>query len=357
MFKILHTLLFSISVLALSAQDNALNLPALDIYPFNGRYINLKTFQTFDLDAVPALTFKSKSVYATRFRGLAIDKLVFKGKMFEVQSDNGLLYTDLATKAAMPLRNPEKGWERYGQNYLIESADGMVYIKNLNADKGFMIYKYDASGNELLAVQLPHSEWVERPSIKYQRPFLKYLTHTKWQLVFSSYLKDKNKTFVVELSNGQILEYDFAVQGIIRDEKDDAFVNGFIQLDGTTGKMNITYRTDNFELKNTKFLNCNSVETLLKGETLFLSVYNERSSGTHLLAVDLVSKQVLWEQTIVLKTPPAATAATSHYFHLLWLSFSNEQILLEGMEPQLKYLQAFDLKTGKVLQAFEEQKN
>lgn len=338
---------------SLQAQDNSLGIPALQLYPFKGEYINLQSFNKMDLEELPALTFKSQSIYAPRFRGLAIDKLAFKGKLFEIRSDNGLLFTDMSTKAAMPLPNREKGYERYGQNFLIEGADGMIYIKYLNSEYGFMIYKYDAVGNEAMMVQLQHSDLIERPNLKYQRPFLKYFAHTKWQVVFTSYIKEKPKTFVLELSNGQLLEYDFTVQGIIRDEAQDAFVHGFIQLEAATGKMNITYRSDVFELTHPKWKGANSVETVIKDNKLLLACYDGRAAGASLVAVDLTTKQILWEADVKQPMPKAtATAGNSNYYNMLWLSVSGDKVLLEGMEPNLKYLQVFELATGKRIREY-----
>ncbi len=318
---------------------------ALQIYPFLGKYIDLETMESFDSEELIALTFKTQSIYAPRFRGLAIDKLAFKGKLFEVQSDNGLLFTDLSTKEAMPLPNRERGVERYGQNFLIEAADGMVYIKYLNSDYGFMVYKYDAAGNEKMAQQIAHSDLIERPNLSYQRPYLKYFAHTKWQLVFSSYIKDKPKTMVLELSNGQLLEYDFTVQGIIRDEAEDAFIHGFISLDADKGLLQITYKSDVFELSRPIWRHCNQVETLLKGDTLLLACYNERNSGLALAAIDLKTKTLIWEADS-LSPKLVKTEEGKYYFNMIWLSLWNNKVIIEGKEPQLRYLQIFDLATG-----------
>lgn len=349
MYRVFLTSLFCYYIaFHLGAQDNTLGIPALQLYPFNSEYINLQSFEKISLDDLPALTFKSQSIYAPRFQGLAIDKLAFKGKLFQAQSDNGILFTDLSTKAAMLLPNREKGYERFGQNFLIEGADGMVYIKYLNAEHGYMVYKYDAQGNEAMMVQLPHSELIERPNLKYYRPFLKYFSHTKWQLVFSSYIKDKPKTVVVELSSGQVLEYDFTTQGIIRDETEDAFIHGFVQLDATTGTMKITYRSDVIELSNTKWKGYNSVETVIKDNKLILACYDGRGSGASLVAIDLTTKLQIWEAAL----SPNPVTSNSSYYNMLWLTISGNKILLEGREPNIKYLQVFELETGKRLHQF-----
>jgi hypothetical protein len=350
MYRVFLTSLFCYYIaFNLEAQDNTLGIPALQLYPFNSEYINLQSFEKISLEDLPALTFKSQSIYAPRFQGLAIDRLAFKGKLFQTQSDNGVLFTDLSTKAAMLLPNREKGYERFGQNFLVEGADGMVYIKYLNAEHGYMIYKYDAQGNEVMMAQVPHSELIERPNLKYYRPFLKYFSHTKWQLVFSSYIKDKPKTVVVELSNGQVLEYDFTAQGIIRDEAEDAFIHGFVQLDATTGTIKITYRSDIIELTNAKWKGCNSVETVIKDNKLILACYDGRGSGASLVAVDLTTKALIWEAPLTLSSP---VTTNSSYYNMLWLTISGNKILLEGMEPKMKYLKVFELETGKRLHQF-----
>jgi outer membrane protein assembly factor BamB len=333
------------------AQDQQLDLEAENIYPFGTSYINLNNFQKFDLEELPALTFKTESIYAARFRGLSIDRLAHKGKLFEIRPNNGLLMTNMSTKAAIPLTNHEAGYERFGQNFLIEAADGMVYIKYLNGDYGFRIYKYNTEGEEALAVQVDHSEEIKRPNLTYKRPYLNYFCHTKWQLILTSYMADKAKTVVVELSNGKVLEYDFTSRGIIRDAEDDAFVHGFIQLDAQSGKMQLMYRQQNFELTNEDFKGCNRVETVLKDNILILACYNDRASGAKLFAVDLEKESIVWN--ISAMAPKSGASPTTSYYNMLWLSLKEDKILLEGLEPELKYFKVFNFKSGQQLAEFE----
>lgn len=336
------------------AQNQKQDVAAENIYPFGSTYINLQNLEKFELDDLPALTFKTESIYASRFRGLSINRLAHKGMLFEIRPDNGLLMTNMSSRAASLLPNHESGYERFGQNFLIEAADGMVYIKYLNGDYGFRVYKYNPEGKEALAVQLDHSEEIKRPNLTYKRPFLNYFCHTKWQLVFTSYMADKAKTVVVELSSGEVLEYDFTSSGIIRDADQDAFVHGFIQLDPQNGKMQLLYRQQNFELQNDHFKGCNRAETTLVGNTLIIACYNDRASGAQLLAVDLKNEKILWENNAMM--PKNGASPTTSYYNMLWLSLKGDQILLEGLEPELKYFKAFDLKSGQQLAEFEQQR-
>lgn len=336
------------------AQNQKPELAAEDIYPFGASYINLNNFSKFEIDDLPALTFKTESIYASRFRGLSIDRLAHKGMLFEIRPNNALLMTNMSSRAAAPLPNHEAGYERFGQNFLIEAADGMVYIKYLNGDYGFRIYKYNTEGEEALAVQLDHSEEIKRPNLTYKRPFLNYFCHTKWQLVFTSYMADKAKTVVVELSNGEVLEYDFTSSGIIRDADQDAFVHGFIQLDPQNGKMQLLYRQQNFELQNERFKGCNRVETVLKDKILIIACYNDRASGAQLVAIDLEKEKILWENNAMM--PKNGASPATSYYNMLWLSLKGNRILLEGLEPELKYFKAFDFKSGQQLAEFEQER-
>ncbi len=325
-----------------------------NIYPFHDAYIDLDQLRPFEIEELPALTFKTESKYAARFQGLAIDRLAYKGKLFEIRPNNGLLMTNMSTKAASPLPNHELGYERFGQNFLIKGKDGMVYIKYLNGDYGFRIYKYNEEGEEVLALQLDHSEEIKRPKLTYKRPYLNYFCHTPWQLVFTSYMADKAKTVVVELSNGKILEYEFTSQGIIRDEKDDAFIHGFIQLNPQTGNMQLMYRQQNFELKHEGFKGCNRVETLLKGNTLIMACYNDRASGAQLFALDLQSESIVWNVSAM--APKSGASPTTSYYNMIWLSLKENKILVEGLEPGLKYFKVFGLEDGVQLAEFEAER-
>lgn len=313
------------------------------LYPFDGKILDLKTLQYSKSDAIPSNNFKNNSKYAIRYRGLAVDKLAYKGMLFEALGDNSLLLKNLDTKAVIPLPNKEKDLPVQGRSLLLEAINGVIFIKPLKADNGYMIYKYDQTGKELFGVQITHSEFVQHNELTYHLPYLGYLTHTSNNIIFASYVNRIPKTVVLNTLDGSISPFDFSSAGIIRDANMDMDVHGFIQLNPTNSSIKITYISDNFELTNPCFKNATHIETLVLENTLFLTAYNGRSPEVHLLAIDLTNKNLKWKAEVA----PLGRNATSTYFNAVWLAAHEGKIILEGYETAGKQLQIFDSSNGK----------
>lgn len=315
------------------------------LYPFNNKVLNLKTLQYDNSAELPAHSFKTDSKYAVRYRGLAADQIAYKGSIFETLSDNGLLLKDMETKAATPLPNKEKGLAKQGQHFLLETNGGVIHIKSLQKDKGYMAYKYDEKGTELFAVQIPHSEFVQHGEFTYHLPYLGYTMHTANTIVFSSYVSRIPKTVTLSALDGSISNFDFSSIGVIRDGNVDMDIHGFVQIDKGAKKLFVTYISDNFSVERPYLAKVSHAETVILDNTLVVAMYDSRGPNAHLLAFDLTSKEVLWEADV---TEFGGTPSTS-YFNVVWLGAYDGKILLEGYESKGKYLQIFDTKTGKQL--------
>lgn len=327
----------------LNAQDEPSK--ALHLYPFNHKVLNLETLSYSNQETELDRSFKTDSKYAVRYRGLAMDKIAYKGMLFETIGDNSLLFKNLETKAVTPLPNKEKGIPVQGNSLLLEANDGIVFIKSLKADNGYMIYKYDEKGKEIFGVQVPHSEFVQQGEYTYHMPYLRYMTHTASTIVFSSYVDRIPKTITFSTLDGTSSVFDFSSIGVIRDDKVDMDIYGFIQLNRAKSSINVTYINANFPIEQPYFNDITHVETLVLDNTLVLAAYNGRKPGIHLLGIDLSSFNIKWEADVA----QLDGQATSAYFNVLWLSEYKGKILLEGYETAGKHLQVFDHKTGKAL--------
>lgn len=316
---------------------------ALQWYPFDNKVLNLETLQYEKSENERPESFKTNSKYAVRYRGLAVDKLAYQGMLFEALGDNSLLLKNLETKAVVPLPNKEKGLPVQGRSLLLEATNGVVYIKPLQADNGYMVYKYDQTGKELFGIQITHSEFVQHNELTYHLPYLGYLTHTASTVVFASYVNRIPKTVVLNTLDGSLSQFDFSSVGIIRDAEMDTDIHGFVQLNKANSSINITYISDNFEFKQPYFKNITQLETLVLDETLVLVAYNGRSPEVHLFAIDLPSHTLKWEAEVA----PLGTQATSTYFNAVWIAAYKGKIILEGYESKGKHLQIFDSSNGK----------
>lgn len=339
--KLLLSILFSCLFLSLLAQEKINE----HLYPFNSKYLNIKTLQYENLNEEQSHHFKTDSKYAMRYKGLVMDKIAYKGMLFESLGDNGLLLKNLETKAATPLSNKEKSLPTQGHPFLLEVTKGIVFIKPLQAENGYMVYKYDETGKELFGVQIPHSEFVQHGELSYHLPYLGYTTHTATSVIFSSYVNRIPKTIMLNTLDGSIVSFDFSCIGVIRDENMDMDIHGFIQLDKSKNVLNINYISQNFSIERSYFSNITHVETLVLGNTLVLAAYNGRTPDAHLFAVDLKKEQIIWEAEVA----SFGGTASNTYFNAIWLGVFEGKILLEGYESKGKYLQVFDSSTGKRL--------
>jgi hypothetical protein len=342
------TLFFLFFVLgsSLFAQNTATdNETALELYPFDSKVFNLKTLQYSASKNEVSESFKTKSKYAVRYKGLTVDKLAYQGMIFEALTDNSLLLRNLETQAVKALPNKEKGLPVQGRSLLLEAMNGIIYIKPLKADNGYMVYKYDKTGKELFGVQITHSEFVQHNELTYHLPYLGYITHTSSNVVFASYVDRIPKTVVLNTDDGSLSKFDFSSVGIIRDAQTDMDIHGFVQLNKTNSSIKVTYITDNFDCQKPYFKDITHIETLILDNTLVLVAYNGRSPEVHLLALDLSTKTLKWEADVA----AFGKDATSAYFNTLWLGSYDGKIILEGYETQGKSLQIFDSADGKRL--------
>jgi hypothetical protein len=329
------------SLFAQKTADDAI----LQLYPFNNKIFNLETLEYSTSEETLSKSFKTDSKYAVRYKGLTVDKLAYQGMIFEALTDNSILLRDLETKAVIPLPNKEKGLPVQGRSLLLEAINGIIYIKPLKADNGYMVYKYDKTGKELFGVQITHSEFVQHNELTYHLPYLGYVTHTASSVVFASYVERIPKTVILNTIDGSLSKFDFSSTGIIRDANLDMDIHGFVQLNKANSSIKVTYISDNFEYKNPYFKDVTHIETLLLDNTLVLVAYNGRSPEAHLLALDLTTKTLKWEADVA----PFGKDATSAYFNTAWLGAYKGNVILEGYETKGKSLQIFDSANGKRL--------
>lgn len=315
------------------------------LYPFKNNYFNLNTLQYHTSSDPLAHSFKTDSKYAVRYSGLAADKLAYMGSIFETTSDNGLLLKDIETQAATPLPNAEKGIPKQGQSFLLKSTNGVIYIKSLEKDNGYKVYKYDEKGTQLFATQIKHSEFVQHGDFTYHLPYLEYTMHTANTIAFTSYVSRIPKTITLSTLDGSMSNFEFTSVGFIRDIAADMDIHGFIQLDKGKKSLQITYISDNFTIARPYLAEMSHAESLIIDNTLVIATYNRRSPNAKLLAIDLNTKQIIWDGEV---SNFGGTASNS-YYNVIWLGAYEDKIILEGYEQKGKYLQIFDVKTGKQL--------
>ncbi|CAA6824315.1 MAG: Unknown protein [uncultured Aureispira sp.] len=332
---------FTTSLFAQNTAEKAL----VQRYPFDHNFFNLETLQYSNAQKDVSESFKTKSKYAGRYKGLAAEQLVHQGVVFKVLADHSLLLKNLATQKTRTLPNKEEGLAIEGGCLLLEAINGIVCLKTLEAAKGYRVYKYDQRGKELFGVEITHSEFVQHNDFTYHLPYLDYLMHTTNHIVFASYVDRIPKTVVLNTLDGRLSKFDFSSVGVIRDARTDLDLHGFVQLKRLSSSINVTYINMDFEYKNPFFKRSTQLETLVLGTTLFLVAYNNRSPEARLFAIDLSTQTLQWEVDVT----AFGKDATSAYSKTVWLAAYEGKIILEAYETKGKSLQILDSYNGKSL--------
>ncbi len=328
---------------------NKLSCENEHIYPFNGKYINLNKLSVLEDDTLFVKNFKTESKYYQRFLTLEMlnklqKELTYKGSKFSIGKDNNLT-VKLKDSTIKKIENKESKIEvpdSENNNFLLPSAEGVIFIKRLLGKYGYIIYKYDENAKEIFNTLIKHTYMVIRGGNITYHPYLKYFTHTNNVIIFTSFERAYDKTHVISLIDGSLLTYSFKVTGIIRDI-DENKIKGFIDYNEETGKAKVNLLSYNWQIPKKQDVNVVN-ETIIKDDIIVISDYSPITSGSTLTAYNLKTGILLWNADV-----KQLNAEHSKYSNSVILSLYKNKVILEGNESSGKYLQIFDLKSGKRL--------
>lgn len=341
---ILTLALFLLINIPLKAQKN-LNHNPESLYPFEDYYINLDNLERVEANGTLSSDFKTSSKYSGRFVKASYDNVRFRDKEFTLLPENGLKIVDLRTGMEKILENKEKDIEKdiNGRSYVFCTNDGVVHLKKLQGEHGYMIYKYDEDGNEMFSVQIEHTDIVREGNVRHHHPYLYYFMHTNDYLIFTSYDREYEKTCVVNLENGDTDFFEFIAAGVIRGE-DENSIDGYAIIPDNSEKLEVKYLDNSWQANLKHLLNSNKVETILEDSTLIVADYHQISTGSNLSAFNIHTGELLWQADV-----KQMNAEHSEYYNEVILSMYDNKILMEGIESYAHYLQIFDIKTGERL--------
>jgi hypothetical protein len=350
-FLLLPLLSSAQDISAQNATQNNLADTSLQWYLQDKNWLNLETLQPKPkADYQPNLHFKNANQqYNYYFAALTIDKLAFRGHYFEILPNNGLKIINLRTDITISVDNPDADAPRYGQHFLLEANDGVVYVKHLSGEAGYKIYKYNVLGELLFSQQIQHTDKIETEKLNYFRPYLQYLAHTPHELVFASYEPQKKETHIVNLNDASLKKYDFSAQGCIRSAADlgaNRVFHGFMHSPANSQNLEIQFLKIDKKLSLPAVLNAayNSFEGIIKDNILTVVAYDRSRSGAQLLGIDINTNTVIWTKQIATQVQPPTP-----FYNKMWLSHIENKIILEGTEAGRKYVQIYDLERGNLL--------
>ena len=261
---ILTFTLFLLINIPLKAQKD-LDYNPENLYPFEDYYIKLDNLERVEANRTLSSNFKTSSKYAGRFIKASYDKVKFRDKEFVILPENGLKIVDLNTGVEKILENKEKDIESNinGRSYVFSTNDDVVYIKKLDGEHGYMIYKYDEDGNEIFSVQIEHTDIVKKGNVRHHYPYLYYFMHTNDFLIFTSYDSRYEKTCVVNLENGDTDFLEFIAAGVIRGEDENSII-GYVIIPDNSETLEVKYLDNSWQANLKHLANSNKVETILK---------------------------------------------------------------------------------------------
>jgi len=319
-----------------------------NLYSYKDYFINLDNLQVIQSQENFSNTFKISGIYSGRFNipfwfESYPKEVIYKNKFFQLSEDNIVKIIDLDTKEEKILKNMEDGIDldfTSGNSFLLSTSNGVLQIKKLISEYGFIIYKYDENGHILFNLNLEHTDIIVEGNIHHSYPYLAYLMNTDDYIVFSSYDRNYDLTYLIDLNNGEFKSYDYTVSGVIRAEDENTII-GFVVIN----EENI--RVDLFSYEWTTFLNnnySNAVQTLVKDNILVIADYNTIATGSNLSAYDLNTGNFLWEADV-----NQLNVGHSKYYNTVILSLYEDKVIMEGIEAYGSYIQIFDINNGERL--------
>jgi len=318
-----------------------------NLYSFKDNYINLDNYQIIYTDVLLSYTFKNISQYSSRFEiplwfDSYIGEVVYNNKYFLINEDNSICITDLTTGEERTIENMERGIDLDNvslNNFLISTSNGVLHIKRLEREYGYVIYKYDENGHILFYVYLEHTDIVVEGNSHYSHPYLSYLMHTDDYMVFTSYNRDYEITYLINLNNGEIKSFDFIANGVIRDE-DERTIIGFVIFDEEDQSIKVNLITHEWTANmNNNFHDV--AQTLIKDNILVIADYCNIATGSNLYAYDLNTGKFLWQADV-----EQLNVGHSEYYNTVILSLYENKVIMEGIEAYGRYLQVFDINDG-----------
>jgi hypothetical protein len=316
-------------------------------YPFDGKYIDLDELELIRPAGIYVETFKTQSKFAFRFNAPSdwlenfAQNAEYKNATFKID-ENHILWISESGGQSKKIDEPGKDLvvdNVVGAEFLVAINGGVVRVSRYGDETGYHISKFDETGKQLFKIEIKHTDIEVKGNTYYHHPYLYYFACTPDYMVFTSNDRSYKKTVQVHLSDGKVTEFNFITSGIIRDE-DEINVPGYITIDEDRAsfKTLILNLSWNAKIPENAY---NTAETLMKGDTLYVSFYHGISSGSSLYAFNRNTGEQLWKADVKQLDIPH-----SEYWNTVRLSRYENRIILEGVEEGGKYVQIFDAADG-----------
>lgn len=320
-------------------------------YWFDGTWYDLERLQQANIDKKP-INFKDCSVYHSGFHSPFKDTITYRQHVFCISKDKYELYimpqgSNNKKTIRLPVADPLPQVHEYYLS-MLPAENGVIVLMENYYDTQFILVKYDEMGKMLGKTEIEHTFITHPEPATNQHHRYLYLGYTNpTELIFTSHMAfgEKDKTVVVKLKDFAKKEYDYKLSGIVLDDAQQ-YAKAFISKKGKEDFTLIFHETK----KEIKFSIPNgdkACTTVLKGDLLVVANYHPISTGSSLYCFDTHTGKQVWKADV-----KQVNAAHSEYENHVYLCLYKNTIVMEGVESYGKYLQFFDLESGKRLGCF-----
>lgn len=273
------------------------------------------------------------------------------GKKFSLDSKTHLTSEyDINGNFILTIPSNESETERdiNGRDMLLKGSNSIVHVQDLNGEGGYVITAYDESVRKLWNTKTAHTDIEVKGDTRYYKRYLNFYKCNSKYLIFTNnwFYKENPKTVIVNLSSGETTELPILASGVIFDKEDN--LSGLLHYDEKENIVTFYKGISSEPVWEYKYsyrrVSPYSITALIKDNTLVLALFYPISTGSDLVAVDINNGSLKWHAEV-----DQVNASHSKYYNHVNLFSYKDKILMEGIESYGKYLQVFDVNTGRKL--------
>ena len=321
---------------------------AQNMYPINNSWLDLETLVKTDSipQNVDSVNFKTASKFAARFNvvnltGTVPTETVYKGRPFKIADEGHMSYRippygkDVlieTNKEETPLDDVP------GNDFIFPVSDGVVHIQRFEGNVGYRVTRVDEWCKVKCRQNIPHTLFTPvKDKDDFKTPYLFYFTHTDRYVAFTSLnAKSIHKTVIVDLKDGKAQPIEATICGVIRSDNEIAF-KGYLVRDEAAKTVKVSMQGSNWALRDNNVAKL-VAEAVVNDTTLILARYHQSGPGISLVAFSAKTGKPVWNGEV-----QQATGIPGN----VYLSIYKNRLMMEVAQPGGKYLEVFDLNTGK----------
>ncbi len=317
---------------------------SLYFYQGSSEFLDLESLKWVDINGTPAYSFKKCSKYKYQFMDYqSVRTTEYKGTKFEILEKNDLKITKPTASYIIKSACTDISQFHSG-DFLILDETGVNHI-NPCEEGGYTISRYNELGGKTRKTIIK-DDWitVEGNTHNYEmyRNLDYYLGN---QLIFYVNQEvDPNKTGVLtfDLQDHSIQEYHFISNGYAIDQSGNGKAAGLFSWREKELVLHMTNTEKQYSIPSENVRG--SCKGIIIGKLLVIASCHFNSTGSSLFCYNLEKEKMEWVADV-----EQLNVGHSKYYNYIYPSIYKDKVILEGNEAYGRYLQIFDLYSGKKL--------